>query len=80
MIFSSNVPRAPVKYTRNWKARGLLSDRYSKSMIFVSPPQTLRGMNVMGKLHFWLVCASGREEWLILFGSETCEEAQVCFT
>lgn len=43
-------------------------------MIFASPAQTLRGMHMIGNLHFWLVCASGWEEWLILFGLETCEE------
>ena len=49
-------------------------DRCVKAMFFASPPQTLRGMYAMGNLLFWLACASGREEWLILFGSEAGEE------
>lgn len=79
-IFFSNVPRAPVKYTRSWNTRGPLSDRSWTRMIFVSPPQTLRGMNVTRKLHFWLVCASEWERRRRISGSETCEEAQVCLT
>lgn len=43
-------------------------------MIFASPPQTFGDMHMIGNLHFGLVCASGWEEWLIRFGSETCEE------
>lgn len=65
---------APLWNSRNWNTCGLLSNGYLKGMIFASPPQTFRGMHMIGNVHFWFVCASGWEEWLILFGSETCEE------